>query len=304
MRGDVISIQVRKTKPELLDTRVRPEEWAEALELQLKSSGSEALDPPELPGEPLFSVTAQTSLAPPCPTPGAPSLSGLGTRPVLSRPPGRRPAPPPSAPSPLPAPLLPASLSCSPARGSAQRSAGSSRGCIADAAAAGCARAVQGAGARVRGAPGMRVSHADPTALRSQESAGWARGGSAGREHEALRPSCVARVSEEAFWGRGPGCCRRARNRPCPRADRGRPHGGPRGIWAGIEAAPSLGAVARRDLACGRPGPRGRGAALRPHPPGRARRRPARRRAAWAQFRRSPRAERLRAPHLLLPGSG
>ena len=46
MRGERLlcrTIQVRKLKPELLDNRVKPKEWAEALELQLKELGNRSL---------------------------------------------------------------------------------------------------------------------------------------------------------------------------------------------------------------------------------------------------------------------
>lgn len=72
-----------------------------------------ALDASELP-EPLFTVTAQTSSAPPCPTPGVPSHSSPRTLPVSSGPSGRCRDPPPSAGLPRPVPLLPAQPSSLP----------------------------------------------------------------------------------------------------------------------------------------------------------------------------------------------
>lgn len=90
------------------------EEWAEALELQVRSSGMGALDASELPEGPLFTVTAQTSSAPPCPTPGVPSHSSPRTLPVSSGPSGRCRDPPPSAGLPRPVPLLPAQPSSLP----------------------------------------------------------------------------------------------------------------------------------------------------------------------------------------------
>lgn len=101
-----------KPQPELLDTRVRPEEWAEALELQLRRWGP----------------------APPAREPRTlPNAQGTRHSPSRARRPrprpGRRPrfpglAPAPSRPRPTcraPRPSFPPSLPRSPARRSAQR---------------------------------------------------------------------------------------------------------------------------------------------------------------------------------------
>lgn len=176
--------------------------------------------------------------------------------------------------------------------------------CIAGAAAAECARAASEA--RAQGREGLGHGSGDPTAPRGQESSvGPGVGGSAGEYTPPVRLCLVARIPEEASWGREPGSCRRARTGPCPRADRGcppeRPHHerASRNLGEGPDGAAARGGVPPEP----RLRRRGRGDVLRPHPPAGP---PAVQRGAArlrAQFRRSPRARRLRAPHLPLPST-
>lgn len=230
-----------KPQPELLDTRVRPVEWAEALELQLRRWG---LAPPAR--EPRTLPNAQgTRHSPsrarrPRPRPGRrPRTSAPGSQDLphaLAAPAGRLAAhcAPPSRPAFRAPPLA------------AQRSASSSRGCIADAAAAGRAGAAPGAEPGYAGDPWARVSSADSTAPRGRESVGPRRG--VGQARPERPPPRGPRGKPLGALARGSGRGRRAPDRHCPRADRGRPPSGPPRIWAG--SGP------RRREGRGRPGPR------------------------------------------------
>lgn len=269
---------MRKPKPELLDTRVRVEGWAEALELQLRRSGAA---PPKWASRMLLnSHWSRPALAPPWSTTRAPPHCGSGTRPsapaasrALSRVRSRRPRPsfapsPPRSLARRAAPAPPgAALQTPPPQGAP--------GMCWEPGHAGLLGA--GLPGKPDGAPGLGVG-------------GRLQGGSASREHAARAPP----PRDTSPGGRGPGGAGAAVGLGVV----------PALEWTSVTRLagllePGLGVAGGFTKGRGAPG-----AALRPHPPGRARRRPARRRAARAQFRRSPRAERLRAPHLPLPGSG
>lgn len=218
------TIQVRKPKPELLDTRVKPEEWAEALELQLRSSGTGASDALELPGEPLFSATAQPSWAPPCPTPRGPFAFGSREPPCALE--FFWALPGSSAVGRLAAPRLPALPSALPR----------SRLSAAQRSAAPPAAALQTPPPPPQGAPGPRrkpkPGYAGAPGLESLTQTRrrhGARSPRAGRgaaprawNTQTVLPRHRARGPQEASRGLRPGCCRRAPNRPCPRAEHSR----------------------------------------------------------------------------------
>lgn len=149
--------------------------------------------------------------------------------------------------------------------------------CIAGAAAAECARAASEA--RAQGREGLGHGSGDPTAPRGQESpVGPGVGVSAGEYTPPVRLCLVARIPEEASWGRElPSSAYRSLPSSGPRLSPRTPP--PR---AGL---PESGRGSRRGRREGRcptrtspaaPGPRGRAP---PAPSSRAPRRPARRRA-------------------------
>lgn len=280
------SSQVRKPKPELLDTRVRAQQRVEILELQLRWSGP--APPPErvpwtLPNS-YGNRHAPSLPRHPRPRPGqcpgslrtpaaGPAQCSGGLLGAVS-------GPQPSAGSPRPAPLLPAQPSALPRSGR------------------GAAPAPPEAALQTpppQGAPGLRrepgPGYAGPLGVGLPDESD----GSVGREHAARAPPPHG-AGPRGDCGPGGGG-RPSGSESLPSSGPRPPHwqvsrslGGSRGASGGVA------------WGCGAPG--AAGPRSRPHPPGRARRRPARRRAARAQFRRSPRAERHRSPHLLLPGSG
>lgn len=247
--GRILSIQRRpsKLKPELLDTRDRPEVRAEALEPQLRRwrpvpAGTGASDAPEPQGSrsPSLPVILWPRPTPaPVHTPARRPCGFLARRQLLGR-------------LARPAPLLPPQRPRSPNPGAAP----------APPAAALQTPPPQGA----PDAQGARTRHAGTRRRRKSRVGVWASGGSAGRAHAAQAPRYSVRALRRPPGAAGPG----ERARPsgsapsCPRAGRGRPPSGP--------------PASRRTA--GRRRREGLEPALRPRPQGRARRRPAQRRAA------------------------
>lgn len=149
------------------------------------------------------------------------------------------------------------------------RSARSSRGCIAGAAAAaaaaGCARAASEA--RAQGREGLGARGWRPDGAAGPGVLGPGVGGSAGEYTPPVRLCLVARIPEEASWGREPGYGRRARTLPAlertaaaplaglPESGRGSRQGRREGRCPARTSPAGAGAAGPRSARTLRPGP-------------------------------------------------
>lgn len=270
---------MRKPKPELLDTRVRVEGWAEALELQLRRS-VRCATPKWASRMLLNSHWSRPAPAPPWSTTRAPLR--------LQGDPPRMPRRPPRALSRVRSrrPLAAPSFRAQPSALLARRAAELLRGCIADAAAAGCLGCAGGPGCRATGCGGFEQTRQRPRA----RVGGRLQGGSAAGNTPS--PSAPT-ARHESPGGRGPGGAGRGPSgsrSSLPSSGLGHPAGRSPGTWSWGGRRLHEGSWRARSRA--------------PHPPGRAfpaarpARRPLRRR-----LRRSPR-RRLRAHTCLCPAPG